>query len=157
MSHVSWHNYGRGIQFDDVYASCKRHGDPITAEDLERLLACAPLFAASLHKTFLETGIENPTVEQYEDWDDCYCLGLAGLFAEVVREAEELPYIYACDNHDSEVFVIFGKAHPWDYSEKERQITQEQIDAIFLKYLGILKPFLIDDINIDDEEVENGG
>ena len=53
--------------------------------------------------------------------------------------------------------MIFGKAHPWDYSEKERQITQEQIDAIFLKYLGILKPFLIDDINIDDEEVENGG
>ena len=53
--------------------------------------------------------------------------------------------------------MIFGIAHPWDYNEKERQLTQEQIDAIFLKYLEILKPFLVKDIDIDEQEVENGG
>lgn len=155
MSQLSWHNYGRGIQFDDLFAECKGKNDPITTEDIERLLNCAPLFAERLKKTFKENGTEKPSVEDYEDWDDCYALGLGGLFAEVVREAEGLQNLYACDDYDSQVFVIFGRALPWDYNDKERSLEKEDIDEMFQTYLDILKPG--NTVLIDDQEVENGG
>ena len=155
MSQCSWHNYGRGFAFSELEAECAKKNDPITVSDVERLLNCSPIFAEKLKKNFREIGIEKPELEDYEEWDECCNLGLASLFAEVVSEAEGLQRLYACDDCNSENFVLFGVALPWDYNDKERVLEAEDIEEIFQTYLEILKPGI--SVSIGDQEVENYG
>ena len=80
MSYTSWHNYGYGIRVDDIVCS--------DVERLEQLLTTAPDFSAKLHGWLSETGINEPVWEDYMEYDQDFCLGLATILKEVIEETE---------------------------------------------------------------------
>ena len=163
MSYKIWHNYGIGFCFSDFEDTCDSVGDPITTEDLERLLAYAPDLRESIHEWLEELKATNSgreiTIDDYRDYDELYTLDFAGMFAEVISEAEDLTSVYETSDYDGNKFVIFGKGYPWQMNDREKSITQGEVEDIFRKYLEVLKPATKDKIGVDieDQEIENGG
>lgn len=163
MSYRTWHDYGFGFSFSDFEATCDAAGDPITPEDVERLLAYAPDLRKSIHEWLEELKAENPerkiTIDDYREYDQVYSLELAELFAEVVAQAEGLTRVYAVSDYENDHFVIFGQGYPWWMNDREKSLTEEEVEEIFRKYLEILKPATRDKIGVDIEgqSIENGG
>lgn len=164
MSYQSWHDYGLGINFTDFEIACNRADDPITVEDIERLLKVAPKLQRDVHEYIEGVKEDNPDVEievdDYRCFDpDGYGLELAYIFAQAVSEAEGLTHLYATSSYENDHFVLFGQGYPWNLNEREKAITKEEVEGIFYKYLKILKPSLGEtvDAEIDFQSVENGG
>ncbi len=164
MSYCSWHEYGLGINFTDFEIACDRAKDPITVEDIERLLNVAPKLQRDVHKYIQGVKEDNPGVEielyDYRNFDpDGFGLELSYIFAQAVAEAEGLTHVFACDSDDCYHFVLFGQGYPWNMNEREKALKKEDVEGIFYKYLKILKPSLGEkvDVEIDFQSVENGG
>ncbi len=163
MSYVSWHNYGIGFDFSEFDANCDKLGDPITPEDIERLLAYAPKLQHGVH-TWIDQlkkldPAKEPTIDDYREFDQDYGLELSYIFAETVREAESLDHVFAADDYNCNHFVLFGQGYPWNMNEREKNISREEVIGLLQEYLAILKPCTEDTllVEIDDQAVENGG
>ena len=113
MSYQSWHEYGIGFNFSEFEAECEKVGDPITVEDVERLLACNLPLERDVHEWLDEIKDDNPdhsvTLEDYREFDQDFQLGLSKLFADVIREKEDLPHVYATCDYNNDHYVIFGR------------------------------------------------
>lgn len=163
MSYCSWHEYGLGINFSDFDVACDKAGDPITVEDIERLLKVAPKLQRDVHEYIEGVKEDNPgveiTIQNYREFDQDFSLELSQIFAQAVAEAEDLTHVYACESYENGHFVLFGQGYPWNLNEREKAITKEEVEDIFYKYLKILKPSLGETVNveIDFQSVENGG
>lgn len=134
------HEHGYGFNFSDFEAGCDAAGAPITAEDMDRLLAAAP----KLRKEYVECLGHDLTIEDYRDYS---ALGLSDIFATAVCEAENLTRIVAdnaSDDFEDDQCVLFAQGIPWKLSERERNIQPDEIEAIFRKHLGILKPGVLE-------------
>ena len=145
MSYSTWHNYGYGICVDDI-----------TEQDvgkLEQLLDCAPVFHAKVQKWLSDSGVADPTWDDYMEYDQDFSLGLATLLREVIEEAEGIP-LTACDDFDCNDYLLYSPSYPWQLNDTNRSLTEEQVAKIFRRYVQILtsKP-----IDIDYQSVENGG
>ncbi len=145
MGYVSWHNYGYGVCVSDI--------EPVQVDRLEKMLACASLFHAEVRQWLSNSGISEPTYEDYTDFDQDYMLGLATLLARVIEEAEEIEFT-ACDDADGSDYLIYMPSYPWCLPEKERELTEEKICRILARYIGMLTE---QEVIIDYQSVENGG
>ncbi len=163
MSDQSYHDYGFGFNFSEFDASCEKAGIPIGVEDVERLLEHAPVLQRDVHEYLEDIEEMNPgheiVIDDYREFDQDYMLDLSRIFADTVREVENLPHVYATSDYDCNHYVIFGQGYPWNCNQKEKAISKDEVEAIFRKYLSILKPeaegkFFTD---IDNQSVENGG
>ena len=145
MSYTSWHNYGYGIRVDDIVCS--------DVERLEQLLTTAPDFSAKLHGWLSETGINEPVWEDYMEYDQDFCLGLATILKEVIEETEGIQ-MTACDDYNSVTYLLYQPSYPWELTDHERNLTEQQVAEIIGRHVRILtsKP-----IEIDYQAVENGG
>ena len=145
MSYTSWHNYGYGIRVDDIVCS--------DVERLEQLLTTAPDFSAKLHGWLSETGINEPGWEDYMEYDQDFCLGLATILKEVIEETEGIQ-MTACDDYNSVTYLLYQPSYPWELTDQERNLTEQQVAEIIGRHVRILtsKP-----IEIDYQAVENGG
>lgn len=103
MSYTSWHNYGYGIRVDDIVCS--------DVERLEQLLTTAPDFSAKLHGWLSETGINEPVWEDYMEYDQDFCLGLATILKEVIEETEGIQ-MTACDDYNSVTYLLYQPSYP---------------------------------------------
>ena len=135
MSYQSWHEYGIGFNFSVFEAECEKIGDPITVEDVERLLACNPTLERDVHEWLDEIKEDN------------------------LREKEDIPHVYAICDYNNDHYVIFGQGYPWNMSEKEKRLNQDELEKIFRTYLTILKPATGEKlcVDIDNQSIENGG
>lgn len=145
MSFRTWHNYGYGINVGDI-------PEP-SVDRLALLLDYAPLLRQHIEKWFAENCISEPTYEDYMMFDDMSLYGLASMLAEVISEAEGIDFL-ACSNFEGDTYLIYQPSYPWALSATEATLTQDKIDAILLKYVSIIAD---DPIEIDHQEVENGG
>lgn len=145
MSYISWHNYGYGICTDDITER--------SIERLKNLLALAPEFNAQMQKWLADSEIEDPAWDDYMGFDQDCCMELAALLKEVILEVEGLDLL-ACDSEDGDKYLIYEPSYPWKLSEVERSLTEERLQEMFKRYIGVLtdKP-----IDITYQEVENGG
>ena len=163
MSYQTWHEYGFGFNFSVFEAECERIGDPITVENVERLLACNLPLQRDVHEWLNEIRDNNPgyivTLDDYREFDQDFQLGLSKLFADVIQGTEELPHVYATCDYNNDHYVIFGQGHPWNMTEKEKRITVDEMEIIFRTYLAILKPSTsgLLHVDIDNQSIENGG
>lgn len=163
MSYQSWHEYGIGFNFSEFEAECEKVGDPITVEDVERLLARNLPLERDVHEWLDEIKDDNPdhsvTLEDYREFDQDFQLGLSKLFADVIREKEDLPHAYATCDYNNDHYVIFGQGYPWNMSEKEKRLNQDELEKIFRTYLTIIKPATGEKlcVDIDNQSIENGG
>lgn len=145
MSYSTWHNYGYGICVDDINTQ--------NVERLRALLELAPEFKAKIEDWLSELDIKEPSWDDYMEFDQDYCLGLATILKEVIAEAEGID-LTACDNYDSIAYLLYQPMYPWDMSESDRGLTKEKVAELFRRYASILTDTPIE---VDDQAVENGG
>ena len=146
MSYHTWHDYGYGICTDGIESST-------TVERIETLLSHAPEFRDVIYSWFKVAEIEEPTVEDFADYDEDYRHGMAFLLKEVIKEAEGVEFT-SCENFNCERFLIYTPRYPWEITVKDLSLTKEKIEEILKKYVSILTDEKID---IEYQEVENGG
>ena len=163
MSYQTWHEYGFGFNFSVFEAECEKIGDPITVENVERLLACNLPLQRDVHEWLDEIKEGNPdcviTLDDYRDFDQDFRLELSKLFADVLQGTEELPHVSAACDENNDHYVIFGQGYPWNMTEKEKRITVDEMETIFRTYLAILKPATSGQfqVEIDNQSIENCG
>lgn len=145
MSYSSWHTYGYGICTTDIPQP------PISR--IQNLLNKAPKFKGILNEYFAKAGIQTPDYEDYEGSDEDYGLGLTTILKKVILEAEGINFT-ACDDCNSNQYLIYEPSYPWNLPEGEKDLTEESIQKILQKYVKILTD---EDIQVDYQSAENGG
>ena len=145
MSYHTWHTYGYGVRTDDIKVK--------TLESLQSLIALAPLVEEDFRTWFKENQIENPTIEDYYEYDDNDGCHLAAILKMVIWEIEGID-LTACNDFNDKDFLLFEPLYPWGLTELDKTMTKEKLERIFNKYLSIIT----DNIPIlDYQEAENGG
>lgn len=150
MSYQSWHEYGYGICMDDVST---------TAEKVFELVHMAPEFEKKFNKWVenikAEEIADNITMDViYEEWDDDSCeYGLGPIVRSVIYECEEIDLL-CCSNYNGEQYLIFSTTYPWYMTEKEKNMTEEDVRLLIAKYVSVLTDNVV---NIEYQSVENGG
>lgn len=145
MSFHTWHIYGYGVCTDEI-------GD-VTVDKLKKLLTFAPKYEANINEWLQDCQIDNPTVEDYYEYDQDWCLELATILKEVILEAEGID-LTACDDCVGSKYLIYEPRYPWVLTEQDKLVTRDRLDEVFTKYISILTekvPF------VDYQSVENGG
>lgn len=145
MSYSTWHNYGYGICVDDINTQ--------DVERLQALLVLAPEFKAKIDGWLTEREIQEPSWDDYMEFDQDFQLGLATILKEVITEAEGID-LTACDDYDGKVYLLYQPMYPWNITEADSGMTEEKAAGIFRHYVSILTEVPID---IDYQAVENGG
>lgn len=145
MSFQTWHTYGYGVCVDDIKCN--------SVDNLKTLLSFAPNYKADINKWLVQNEIDNPTLEDYYEYDEDWCLGLATILKEVILEAEHID-LTACDDFDGKRYLLYEPTYPWGRTKNDKAITREQLDEMFEKYVSMLT----DEMPlIDYQSVENGG
>lgn len=145
MSYHTWHNYGYGICTDKLETS--------TVSRIQLLIHCAPEYEKAVNKLLLERGINDPQADDYLELEINGCYGIASLLQDVILEAEGLVFI-ACDDYNSNNYLLYMPSYPWHLPAKERSLSEEDIRQIFAKYVSILSDEVLE---VDYQSVENGG
>jgi len=145
MSYSTWHNYGYGICTSDLRVD--------SVERIEELLSHAPEYRKEIHDWFEDCDNTKPTLDDYLDFDQDYNNGIAAILQAVIKEATGIEFA-ACDNFDCMRYLIYMPSYPWNMTERDRTVTQEELDEVLKKYVSIISDSKLD---IDFQEVENGG
>lgn len=145
MSYSTWHNYGYGICTSDLKVD--------SVERIEKLLEYAPEYRKEIHDWFDDGDNAEPTLDDYLDFDQDYNNGIAAILQAVIKEATGIEFA-ACDNFDCMRYLIYMPSYPWNMTERDRSITQDELDEVLKKYVSIITDSKLD---IDFQEVENGG
>lgn len=145
MSFTTWHNYGYGICFDGIeYES---------VEKLKALLDHAPKVKQKIREWFDECEITEPTMDDYLNYDQDYNLGMGMLLRDVIAEAEGIELL-ACDDFDGNIYLMYPPMYPWNTTKADLDMTEEKIEEVIRKYLGIVAE---NDFDVDYQSAENGG
>ena len=81
MSYHTWTVDGYGICTNDIET---------TKERVEKLLQLAPEFNDIIHTWFKESGIVNPELDDYLEYDEDWNSGVAYLLQRVIEEVENV-------------------------------------------------------------------
>lgn len=145
MSYNSWYTNGYGICVSDL-------GDP-PVERIQDLLAMAPVFQREVQEWLDERGITDPDPDDYMEFDQDFMLGYATILKKVILEAENVE-LEACDSSEGKDYLLFVPDYPWHQKNRKRLETEEDVAALFRKYISVLTD---EPIDIDYQSVENGG
>ena len=145
MSYHTWHTYGYGVRTDNIKVK--------SVDALQALIALAPLTEKDFKDWFEENKIENPTLEDYYDYDDTNGCNLAGVLKMVIMETENVELTACCDFNDED-YLIYEPIYPWNLTNVDRVMTKEKLNDIFVKYFSMISDTMLD---IGFQEAENGG
>lgn len=145
MSYNTWHTYGYGICVSDI-------GEP-PVERIQNLLAMAPMFQKDIQGWLDECGITDPDSDDYMEYDQDFMLGFATILKKVILEAENVE-LEACDNSGGKDYLLFVPDYPWNQKNRKRLETEDEVTALFQKYISVLTD---EPIVIDYQSIENGG
>ena len=145
MSYHTWHDYGIGICTDEITID--------SVERIRRLILKAPKLARDIATWLINCEIEDPTIDDYLDYDQDYSCGIAAILREVILEKEHIEF-YCCEDFDGKKYIMYQPCYPWYMRWRDRRMTRKKVEKILTKYLKILtdEPFEIGEI-----ESENGG
>lgn len=145
MSFYSWHTYGYGVKVSEI---CE-----ISMSKVVELVQTAPNFAKHFNEWLRDCKIKEPTLEDLEEFDADYCLGLVSVLKEVIYEIEKIE-LTACDDFDGEKYLLFGQTYPWYMTDLEKSLKAEDIQSLMVKYLSKITD---ETITIEYYDPENGG
>lgn len=80
-------------------------------------------------------------------------LELAIILQNVIQEAEDIRFT-ACDDYNSEPYLLYEPSYPWNMPVQERNLTEEKLRQLLSKYVSILTDEVFE---VDYCSVENGG
>ena len=135
------------------YGICTSEIKIRSVEALEKMLDKAPEYKDMIHSYFAECEIQNPTIQDYLNFDQDYGNGLATLLQHVVLEADEIEFV-SCRNEDGKQYLLYSPVCPWLMHEDEKALTREKVDEIFSKYTSIVSE---EEVVPDYEMVVNYG
>lgn len=145
MSFETWHNYGYGVKISDL--------TEISINKVVELVQSAPNFAKNFNKWLSDCKITEPTLEDLEEFDIYYCLGLVTVLKKVILEIENIE-LTACDDLNNEKYLLFEQTYPWRMTELEKSLKEEDIQSLMVKYLSKITD---EAIEIDYYSPENEG
>ena len=145
MSYHTWHDYGFGICMDEIKID--------SAERIHKLILKAPKLMREVAAWLCSCNIEDPTIEDYLEYDQDYNCGIAAILRDVILEKEHLEF-YCCEDFDGKKYIMYQPCYPWQMKWRDRMMTRKKLKKILTKYLRILtdQPFELDFV-----ESENGG
>ena len=145
MSYSEWEIRGYGVDVTDLN---------ITPERMVEFLKLDPEAEAMARTFFEQRGIDSPTMDDFECFDEFGVPAIASTIAAVMNNVEENIQFIGVSDFDDEEFVLWVPTYPWDMTGRERTITPDELDAIFGKYTTIIsdKP-----VEPSDWIVKNGG
>lgn len=138
-----WVDYGYGICINDLEIN--------SVERIEELLSHAPNYRENIHEYFNECEITEPTVDDYEEFDDDLCNGFATLLKKVIYEATGINLDSESD-YSSIRYLIYSPRYPWNMTYEDVSVTKEKLNEIFNKYVSIITD---SNIEIGIQAVEN--
>lgn len=147
MSYHTWIEYGYGFCVDDIHT---------TPDKLLKLAAMRPDVLRDVRSYLNEIfpdgyKDEDLTMENFNDLEGDYCeYGLSYVLYNVINDLE---IIYANDYNGTE-FILYTPTYPWHMHEEERNLTQDDVKNIFMKYISVLTDNYVPIIYYS---VENGG
>lgn len=149
MSYHTWTTYGYGFCVDDI---------DTTPEKLLKLAAMNPnvLKAVREYLNDIFNGKkykdEELTLEDFDDLEGDYGeRGITYILLHIIRN--ELGAFYA-DDYNGTMYILYGPHYPWSMPHKEKNLSEEDVNNLFAKYINVLTD---QDIEIDYQSVENGG
>lgn len=145
MSYHTWHNYGYGICTDKL--------ETAEVSRIQALIRCAPEYEKVVNTLLQEHGITEPTADDYLELEINGPYGIASILQDVILEVEGLLFS-ACDDYNSNNYLLYMPSYPWHLQRNEYNLTEEAVRQIFAKYVTILSDEVLD---VDYESVENGG
>ena len=145
MSFHTYHTYGYGICVDDIKYN--------SVDKLKKLLGFAPQYEADINEWLEQNEIDNPTIEDYYEYDEDWCLGLASILKMVILEATGIEFS-ACNDFDGRQYLVYEPWYPWELPDSDRMLTKEQLNSVLAKYILVLTEEMP---NIGYQSVENGG
>lgn len=161
MSYHSWTVNGYGFEVSDIA--------DITLEKMRKVCENAPETQKAMLKEIRECfGMEGipdkdlvldrTEVDDFffylEPSDPCVLTNFALYLRNAINEAEDVETMIATGYSGGE-YLLLGPYYSWSkVSEKEKNLTQDDAESMFRKYLDILTD---EDIVIDYFSVENGG
>lgn len=148
MSYHVWSTYGYGFCVDGINTTPEKiltlaSLNEKTLSDLRKYLS--DYFEGEYKDEELE-------LEDFAEFEGHYGdRGISCILREVINN--ELPIVFA-DNFDGVDYILYCPAFPWDLSDKDKYITEDDVREIFSKYIRILtdEPIVVDYYN-----VANGG
>ena len=145
MSYQSWHVYGYGVMLSDF--------TNISMAAVIDLVQNAPQFAVGFNEWLNGRGSNDPALEDLVDFDQDFCLGLATILKEIVEECEGI-MLTACSDFDGNEYLLYAQDYPWRMSESEKELQEDDIRSLFVKYLSKITD---EPIDVDYYGPENGG
>ena len=145
MSYETWHVYGYGVKISEIAE--------ISMSKVVELVQTAPNFAKNFNEWLRDCEIKEPTLEDLEEFDTDYCLGLVSVLREVISEVEKIE-LTACEDYDGDKYLLYSRSYPWRMTELEKSLKEEDIQSLMVKYLSKITDEAID---IDYYSPENGG
>ena len=145
MSYQSWHVYGYGVMLSDF--------TNISIAAVIDLVQQAPHYAVGFNEWRSECELEDLTLDDLEEFDQDFCLGLATILKEIIEECEGI-VLTACSDFDGNKYLLYAQEYPWRMSEAEKGLQENDIRSLFVKYLSKITDETID---VDYYGPENGG
>lgn len=145
MSFSTWHNYGFGIRTDNLKIR--------SAESLAELVSMAPELEKEMMECFDDGDGYKAEIDDYLGYDDEDGNGLASLMKEVIKEREGI-LLTSCDDFDGNKYLLYQPGYPWEFTEKEMEMTEKKLTELYQRYFSIVTD---DEILPDYLEAENGG
>ena len=141
MSWQCWHTYGYGVNLSELGG--------VSFRRVVELVRTAHEYAIKFDKWLSQLDIDCPTIDDLDDFDCDYCLGLATVLREVILELENIE-LTACDDR----YLLFEASYPWRMSDSEKSLKEDDIKSLMVKYLSQITD---EAITIDYYSPENGG
>lgn len=147
MSYSTWTTYGFGFRTSDIKT---------TPEKLLKLASMNPAARDDIDIRFTELfdgeyKAEDLTMEDFEELEGDYCeRGIAYVLNQVINEIT----IDVVSDYDGNWYILYCPIYPWHMKESDLNLTEDQVEEIFKKYISILTDEYVE---IDYQEVENGG
>ena len=147
MSYETWNTYGYGICVDDIETTA------------EKLLKVASMNENVLKnvREYLEEIYPNGykdkdlTLDDFEGLEGDYCEhGIAYVLYQVI---DDFTVTFA-DDYNGTAYILYTPTYPWNMTEKEKNLKEEDVKHVFKKYIDILTD---KSVPIDYYNVENGG
>ena len=145
MSWQCWHTYGYGVNLSELGG--------VSFRRVVELVRTAHEYAIEFDKWLSQLDIDCPTIDDLDDFDCDYCLGLATVLREVILELENIE-LTACDDFDGNRYLLFEANYPWRMSDSEISLKEDDIKSLMVKYLSQITD---EAITIDYYSPENGG
>lgn len=135
MSMETWEIRGYGIEFGN------NAGTNTTGDKIRALLEFAPEFKSRIQNCFedIELDYNEATVEDFADFEQDYHTGIPYIIAQVMNERyDAINFMLADTDENCAIFLYMPASMPWEMTDFEKSISEEQLKAMILENYKIL-------------------